>query len=203
MYFIVCGERLDWGFIDQPPLIPAVAATMHRLFPGSLAMLRLLPALAHAATIVLAAATARQLGGGVWAQAIAALCVLTGGVFLGIGTTLSTGALEPREISRGKAAGLMRTARRCGAAAAGNRRWTRPGRASGIMARPRIGPGLAETPSLSRPDGSWRSPLGPACVRARAKNAENGLSLLPSPDSATRTFGFQIGEIEKDFLRAQ
>jgi len=95
MYFIVCGERLDWGFIDQPPLIPAVAATMHSLFPGSLVMLRLLPALAHAATIVLAAATARQLGGGVWAQAIAALCVLTGGVFLGIGTTLSTGALEP------------------------------------------------------------------------------------------------------------
>ena len=58
-------------------------------------MLRLLPALAHAVTIGLAAATARLLGGGVWAQAIAALCVLTGGVFLGIGTTLSTGALEP------------------------------------------------------------------------------------------------------------
>ena len=95
MYFIVCGERLDWGFVDQPPLIPAVAATMHHLFPGSLVMLRLLPALAHAATIVLVAATARQLGGGAWAQAIAALCVLTGGVFLGIGTTLSTGALEP------------------------------------------------------------------------------------------------------------
>jgi hypothetical protein len=87
MYFIVCGERLDWGFVDQPPLIPAVAATMHHLFPGSLVMLRLLPALAHAATIVLATATARQLGGGVRAQAIAALCVLTGGVFLGIGTT--------------------------------------------------------------------------------------------------------------------
>jgi len=95
MYFIVCGERLDWGFIDQPPLIPAVAATMHHLFPGSLVMLRLLPALAHAATIILAAATARRLGGGVWAQAVASVCVLTGGVFLGIGTTLSTGALEP------------------------------------------------------------------------------------------------------------
>ena len=95
MYFIVCGQRLDWGFIDQPPLIPAVAAAMHHLFPGSLVMLRLLPALAHAVTIGLAAATARLLGGGVWAQAIAALCVLTGGVFLGIGTTLSTGALEP------------------------------------------------------------------------------------------------------------
>ena len=26
MYFIVCRQRLDWGFVDQPPLIPAVAA---------------------------------------------------------------------------------------------------------------------------------------------------------------------------------
>jgi len=95
LYFIVCGERLDWGFVDQPPLIPAVAGAMHRLFPGSLVMLRLLPALTHGATVVLAGATAQRLGGGLWARTIAALCVLTGGVFLGIGTTLSTGALEP------------------------------------------------------------------------------------------------------------
>jgi hypothetical protein len=95
LYFIVCGERLDWGFVDQPPLIPAVAAAMHHLFPGSLVMLRLLPALAHGATVMLAGTTARRLGGGLWAEAIAALCVLTGSNFLGIDTTLSTGALEP------------------------------------------------------------------------------------------------------------
>ena len=52
-------------------------------------------ALAHAATVVLAAATARRLGGGKWAETVAALCVLTGGAFLGIGTTLLTSALEP------------------------------------------------------------------------------------------------------------
>jgi hypothetical protein len=34
MYFIICGQRLDWGFVDQLPLIPAVAAAMHHLFPG-------------------------------------------------------------------------------------------------------------------------------------------------------------------------
>ena len=95
LYFIVCGQRLDWGFVDQPPLIPAIAGAMHQLVPGSLRMLRLVPALAHGATVVLAGATARRLGGGPWAQALAALCVLVGGVFLGIGTTLSTGALEP------------------------------------------------------------------------------------------------------------
>jgi dolichyl-phosphate-mannose--protein O-mannosyl transferase len=68
---------------------------MHFLFPGSLRMFRLVPALAHAVTVVLVAATARRVGGGKWAETVAALCVSTGGVFLGIGTTLSTGALEP------------------------------------------------------------------------------------------------------------
>jgi hypothetical protein len=75
MYFIVCGQRLDWGFVDQLPLIPAVAAAMHHLFPGSLVMLRLLPALAHAVTIGLAAATARLLGGGVWVPSAASPAV--------------------------------------------------------------------------------------------------------------------------------
>ncbi len=95
LYFIVCGEHPAWGYVDQPPLIPLIAAAMHHLFPGSVPMLRLFPALTHAATIVLTAATARRLGGGVWAQALAGLCVLAGGVYLGFGTLLSTDALQP------------------------------------------------------------------------------------------------------------
>jgi len=95
LYFIVCGERLDWGYVDQPPLIPLIAAIMHRLFAPSLVMLRLVPALAHAATVALAAETARFLGGGRCAQGIAALATLVAGVLLGIGTILTTNALEP------------------------------------------------------------------------------------------------------------
>jgi 4-amino-4-deoxy-L-arabinose transferase-like glycosyltransferase len=95
LYFIVCGERLDWGYVDQPPLIPLIAAIMHRLFAPSLVMLRLVPALAHAGTVALAAESARLLGGGRWAQAIAGLATLVAGVLLGIGTILTTNALEP------------------------------------------------------------------------------------------------------------
>src|SRR5579863_5761785 len=72
LYFIVCGERLDWGYVDQPPLVPLIAAVMHRLFAPSLVMLRLVPALAHAGTVALAAETTRLLGGGRWAQGMAA-----------------------------------------------------------------------------------------------------------------------------------
>ena len=95
LYFIVCGERLDWGYVDQPPLIPLIAAVMHRLFPTSLVMLRLVPALAHAATVALAAETARLLGGRRWAQGIAALATLIAGVLLATGTILSTDAIQP------------------------------------------------------------------------------------------------------------
>ena len=95
LYFIVCGERLDWGYVDQPPLVPLIAWLMHSWFPGSLVMLRLVPALAHAGLIVLTAETARLLGGGRWAQALAGLSVLVGGVYLAQGTLLITDVFQP------------------------------------------------------------------------------------------------------------
>jgi hypothetical protein len=95
LYFIVCGGRPDWGYVDQPPLVPLIAWLMQTLFPGSLVMLRLVPALAHAGTIVLTAETARLLGGLRWAQALAGLSVLVGGVYLAEGTLLVTDVFQP------------------------------------------------------------------------------------------------------------
>jgi 4-amino-4-deoxy-L-arabinose transferase-like glycosyltransferase len=95
LYFIVCGEHPARGYVDQPPLIPLIAAASYHLFPGVVLALRIVPALAHAATVALGGATARRLGGGWWAAFIAALSILTAPVFGAIGTTLSTGAIEP------------------------------------------------------------------------------------------------------------
>jgi hypothetical protein len=95
LYFIVCGLHPDWGYVDQPPLVPLVAGAVHRLFPFSVVMFRLVPALAHAATVALTAETARLLGGGRWAQALAGLCVLGSGVYLAFGTILTTDVIQP------------------------------------------------------------------------------------------------------------
>jgi hypothetical protein len=49
--------------------------------------------------------------------------------------------------------------------------------------------------TLSRGSSSpnWMAAMGPACVKTCAsQECGAGFSLLPSPDSATRTFGFQI-----------
>jgi 4-amino-4-deoxy-L-arabinose transferase-like glycosyltransferase len=91
LYFIVCGQHPDWGYVDQPPLVPLIAAGMYHLFPGSVAMLRLPSAVAQAATIMLAAGTARRLGGGWWAQFLAGLSVLMAGVYLAFGTLAAPG----------------------------------------------------------------------------------------------------------------
>lgn len=95
LYFIVCGERLAWGYVDQPPLVPLVAAIAHRLSGGSLTLFRLAPAIAMSLTVALTAEFARLLGGGRFAQWLAGLCALTGTVFLAWGMLVSTDMLQP------------------------------------------------------------------------------------------------------------
>ncbi len=82
LYFIVCGLRPDWGYVDQPPLIPLLAAGAHALSGDNVWLFRLWPALAMSATVAAAAEFARAVGGGRFAQGLAGLCVLLGPIFL-------------------------------------------------------------------------------------------------------------------------
>jgi hypothetical protein len=95
LYFIVCGEHPAFGYVDQPPLVPLIAAASYTLFGTALTPLRLVPALAMAATVALSADFAKRLGGGRFAQALAGLCVLLAPVFLVDGVLLTTDALQP------------------------------------------------------------------------------------------------------------
>ena len=51
LYYLACSEHLDWGYVDQPPLIALVAWIVRHLFSSSLLGLRLLPAIAGAALV--------------------------------------------------------------------------------------------------------------------------------------------------------
>ncbi|HEY1435239.1 MAG TPA: glycosyltransferase family 39 protein, partial [Thermoanaerobaculia bacterium] len=95
LYFLACGEHLDWGYVDQPPLIAAIAWFARHVLGESLFALRLLPALAGAGKIVLAGLLARALGGGRYAQGLAALAVLVAPIYLGIDHLLTMNAFEP------------------------------------------------------------------------------------------------------------
>jgi 4-amino-4-deoxy-L-arabinose transferase-like glycosyltransferase len=73
LYFLACGEHLAWGYVDMPPLTAIQAWLTRSLLGDSLYAIHFLPALAGAALVLMTGAIARQLGGGRWAQTIAAL----------------------------------------------------------------------------------------------------------------------------------
>ena len=85
LYFIVAGSHPAFGYPDQPPLVPLLAWAMHELSPGSPFLLRLPSAITSAATAILAALIARELGGHRRAQVIAAACTASSGVALAVG----------------------------------------------------------------------------------------------------------------------
>jgi hypothetical protein len=95
LYFIVCGQHPAFGYVDQPPLIPLIAAASHAMFGTALLPLRFLPALAMAATVALTADFARSLGGGRFAQTLSGLATLSAPVFLVDGLLLVTDMLQP------------------------------------------------------------------------------------------------------------
>jgi hypothetical protein len=66
---------LAWGYVAYPPLTPAAGRLAMEIFGLSTNSVRLFGALAQAASIVLTADLCRRLGGGRFAQFLAALCV--------------------------------------------------------------------------------------------------------------------------------
>ena len=44
LYFLACGEHLDWGYVDHAPMVGAAAWFARRFMGDSLFALRLLPA---------------------------------------------------------------------------------------------------------------------------------------------------------------
>lgn len=90
LYFVAAGGQPAWGYPDQPPFSPMLAWLTQQAVPGSVVALHVPSALAAAALAVLAALSARELGGGARAQVLAALATGLSGVVLAIGHILST-----------------------------------------------------------------------------------------------------------------
>ena len=94
LYFVECARHLAWGYVDQPPLVPAVGRLVLILFGPSTFWLRVLPALAGGGTVALTALTARQLGGGSRAQTVAAVAAATSAQGLAAFHLLSTASFD-------------------------------------------------------------------------------------------------------------
>ena len=95
LYYLACARHLDWGYVDQPPLIALIAWIGRSTLGDSLAATRLFPALAGGSLVLLTGLIARELGGRRFAQGLAALTVLLAPAFLAMDHFLSMNAFEP------------------------------------------------------------------------------------------------------------
>jgi len=75
LYYAVAGRHLQGGYVEFPPVTALLSALARVLFGWSLVGFRLWAIVAGAATIVVAALVARELGGGRRAQLLAAVAV--------------------------------------------------------------------------------------------------------------------------------
>jgi 4-amino-4-deoxy-L-arabinose transferase-like glycosyltransferase len=83
LYYLDSARHLAWGFVDYPPLTPAIARLSLLIFGPSVWGLRLWPSLAGALMVVLSAHIARELGGGRTARILAAIGAAASPVLLG------------------------------------------------------------------------------------------------------------------------
>jgi len=93
--YMSCGDHLQWGYVDQPPLIPFLTHISRAVLGDSLRAIRFLPALASSLLVVQAAATARMLDGRRYALILTAICVALAPQYLSNGGLLGTNVLEP------------------------------------------------------------------------------------------------------------
>ena len=94
LYFIVCGRHPAFGYVDQPPLVPLLAAGLYAL--GHQTWLVRLPAVCAAAALVwVVIAFVRLLGGCDGAAWIAGLAAGLAPMLMGLTATLNTTTFEP------------------------------------------------------------------------------------------------------------
>ncbi|HEY3674576.1 MAG TPA: glycosyltransferase family 39 protein [Candidatus Tumulicola sp.] len=84
LYFIICGFHPAFGYVDQPPIAPLLAAGS-QLFGHSLFALRLIPAAFAGAGVYATCRLASALGGDEYAEVLAAVAFACTGVLTSFG----------------------------------------------------------------------------------------------------------------------
>jgi hypothetical protein len=95
LYYAAGSEHLDWGYYDHPPLVDLTMFIARHVFGDSLIGIRVLPALFGAALTWIVGTTARELGGGRFAQALAAIAVIATPIYMTFHHWLHMNAIEP------------------------------------------------------------------------------------------------------------
>jgi hypothetical protein len=82
MYTAALSRHLAFGYVDLPPLVPALMAFSQSFLGDTLTAMHIVPALAGAATLVLVCLITREFGGGTFAVAVSALAFIVAPLWL-------------------------------------------------------------------------------------------------------------------------
>jgi hypothetical protein len=93
LYFLDCGRRLAWGYVDMAPMI-ALIARLALVLGGSLHVLRTIAGIGGAGIVALTVLIAWRLGGGRYAQGLAGLCVSVAPMYLATGSLMTMNVFE-------------------------------------------------------------------------------------------------------------
>ncbi len=94
LYYIACSDHLAFGYVDQPPFSLYVLKISRMIFGDSLTAIRLVPTLAHTATIVMTALIVKQMGGRSYAVFIGCLGVFASLIHVGMSLIFSMNAID-------------------------------------------------------------------------------------------------------------
>jgi hypothetical protein len=94
LYYIACGQHLDFGYVDHPPLIALLSRVWTGILGGSLFSIRFLPAVAGAAIVYLTGLITREFGGKTFAVITACLSVIIAPVILSTNNLFTTNVFD-------------------------------------------------------------------------------------------------------------
>jgi Dolichyl-phosphate-mannose-protein mannosyltransferase len=94
LYYIEAGRHLAFGYVDFPPFIALLAKFLGVFAGDALWAIHVVPAFAAALIVFVTGLMARELGGGRFAQALAAVASLGSVTFLATGSLFSMDALD-------------------------------------------------------------------------------------------------------------
>jgi hypothetical protein len=93
-YYLACANRIQLGYVDQPPLSIYILAVWKSLFGDAMFVIRIVPAIISSATVFMIGLFTMRLGGGKTAIIISTIAYLLTPIFLGMNTFYSMNAFD-------------------------------------------------------------------------------------------------------------
>lgn len=93
-YYLACANRLDFGYVDHPPLSIWILGFWKMLFGDSMLVIRFVPAIVSSLSLFVLGIFIQKLGGGKSAIVLAMISFMLTPIFLGMNTFYSMNTLD-------------------------------------------------------------------------------------------------------------